>query len=88
MTDGNVEFANEDYSEFGDPDETDAEWIRLLAGWFAKGHFPSADELPVSACWPASEYDHPWESEAAWALVTDVDRQAFMTDINRILGIG
>lgn len=83
-----MESWNEDFNEFGDPDETDAEWIRLLAGWFAEGHFPSADELPVSACWPADEHEHPWESEEAWALVTDVDRQAFMKHINKVLGNG
>ena len=85
MTDESVESGDIDDNEFRGPDETDAEWIRLLAEWFAGGCFPSEDELPVSACWPAGEQEYPWESEDAWALVSDVDRDAFLSIIRRIL---
>ena len=85
MTDESIESVDTNNNEFRDPDETDAEWIRLLAEWFAGGYFPSEDELPVSACWPAGEQQYPWESEDAWALVTDVDRDAFLSIIRRIV---
>ena len=84
MTGESIESFDIDDNEFRDPDETDAQWIRLLAGWFAGGFFPSEDELPVSACWPAGEQQYPWESEDAWALVADVDRDAFLSVIRRI----
>jgi len=85
VTDDSIESGDIDNNEFRDPDETAAEWIRLLAEWFAGGYFPSEEELPVSACWPAGEHEYPWESEDAWALVTDVDRDAFLSIIRRIL---
>lgn len=88
MTDDESESVDMDDNEFRDPDETDAGWIRLLAEWFTKGYFPSEDELPVSASWPFGGPEYPWESEDAWALVTDVDRQAFMENIHRILRKG
>jgi hypothetical protein len=85
VKDDSIESGEMNNNEFRDPDETDAEWIRLLAEWFAGGYFPSEDELPLSACWPAGEQQYPWESEDAWALVTDVDRDGFLSIIRRIL---
>lgn len=80
-----IEFGEFDNGEFPDPVETDAKLIRLLAGWFAGGYFPPKEALPVSAYWPAGEQEYPWESEDAWELVTDVDRDAFLSVVRRIL---
>lgn len=85
LSDDSVESGDIGNIEFPDPDETDAEWVRLCADWFAGGYFPPEDEFPVSACWPAGEQQYPWESEDAWALVTDVDREAFVSTIRLIL---
>jgi|OM-RGC.v1.033232875 hypothetical protein len=64
--------------EWDDPDQQDAESIRLLAEWFKAGYFPSLDELPISARAPFGGPLYPWNSEDAWTVMKDVDRDWFM----------
>lgn len=56
--DDDIEVRQSDNGELPDPVETDAKWIRLLAGWFAGGYFPPKEALPISAYWPAGEKEH------------------------------